>query len=108
AREARQRLERERKIGVDIERAVLIFAIEAIVRFRINGAIDNAALHQKFAPGVIAVASEQSVIEIENCQSQNCITPKLIRKKCIKKETQDTRRRRIVHFSAFVEQYRRI
>ena len=65
--EARQRLQRKAQVGVNIEAAILILLIKAVVGLAKGVAIHQLTVYQKLPPSMVTVAAEQGVVEIKNC-----------------------------------------
>ena len=63
-----QRSELEGQEGLDVERARLIVAVEAVVLALLVGGIDRTDSRQKAPPFVIAVDGQQRVVEVEQSQ----------------------------------------
>ncbi len=64
-----ERTQRERQELHDVERAGMVLRVVAIVCLAVMRAIDDPALDQELAPGVIAVAAQQRVVKIEDGQA---------------------------------------
>src|SRR6056297_545098 len=67
---AGQRLKGKTEVMQDIQLAVQVFLVEAVVGKAVFLGIDYAFLYQKFAPGVVAVAGQKGVVQIKNCERQ--------------------------------------
>ena len=57
---------------MNIEFAALILRVERIVLSAMRGFIDKPAANQKLSPSVIAVASKQGVVEVEQGEFCGC------------------------------------
>ncbi len=60
-------------ISHHIQLAGAVIGIEGIVARQVLGRVDQAALADEFAPAVIAVASQQGVVEIEKGQAHGSL-----------------------------------
>ena len=65
-----ERFQGEREKLHDIERARLILGVVAIVLAFVFRAVDNVVLDQEPAPGVVAVAAQQRVVEVKDGEAQ--------------------------------------
>ena len=66
---ARQRLQLEIEKFVDVQRPRLVMLEELLVARFVDFAIEHAFVDQELSPLEIAVASEQRVIEVEQCEA---------------------------------------
>ena len=60
-------------VGHHVQFAGAVVGIEGIVARQVLGRVDQAALADEFAPAVIAVASQQGVVEIEKGQAHGSL-----------------------------------
>jgi hypothetical protein len=60
-----ERPQREAEVLVDVERACGVLLVVGLVLGFVGRAVQDAAVDQKLAPLIVAVAGEQRVVEVE-------------------------------------------
>ena len=65
-----KRLKGKAQVAHDVQLAIQVLLIEAVVCLPVFLRIHNRLFHQEFPPGVVTVSGEQGVIEIKNRERQ--------------------------------------
>ena len=63
----RQRAHGKFQIFVDIQTARFVLFIEMIVAALVDFRVDQTTVNEELPPGMVAVAREKGMVEIENC-----------------------------------------
>ncbi len=72
----RERTQCEREKFHDVERAGLVLGVIALVFALVFLAVHDVVLDEKTTPGMVAVAAQQRVVEVEDRESQFIIPMK--------------------------------